>query len=333
MPDSIPESSQFERMPHCFACWGRAGDWWMVDITEGAPDDFYERYVVEYHPGYNNFYKVDLISQPYYPQYNSEFYSPTYPLPDVPSDLGDYGQEGGIFGVTTGPWIVKTYSDDPDSIKTYDARLASGKIYTDADGNYTGVDFSLCENLNKVNLCRGPQQATSKFIIQNPQGETPSGIEGNIWYEYEDGFISTSSEESGHGLIYYYFVNEAYTGFNVYNLTDDTSIYPLGWSAPLGSASFVDCHTAEFPKSHLTYAINGCDFNPTFTYSKTVNHGHDLVNLVHTEYICPTDNFPGYAPGLYYPDGGGYGGFANRFCYDRITNFGFDITLADQFKV
>jgi hypothetical protein len=333
MPDSIPESSQFERMPHCFACWGRAGDWWMVDITEGPPEDFWERYAVEYHPGYNNFYKVDLISQPVYPQYNADIYYPTYPLPDVPKDFADASDQGGIFGVTGGG-NIKTYSTDPESLRTYDARLASGKIYTDADGNYTGVDFSLCENLNKVNLCRGPQQATAKFIIQNPQGENPPGIEGNGWYEYDDGFISTSPDETGHGAIKYAFLNDTYAGLNVLNLSEDISEYPMGWSAPLGTASFVDCHSAEFPKSHLTYNIVGSifDLGTSFTYSKTVNHGHDLVNLVHTDYICPTDNFPNYAP-YRYIEPTFAGGFANWYCYDRITNFGFDITLADQFKV
>jgi hypothetical protein len=333
MPDSIPESSQFERMPHCFACWGRAGDWWMVDLTGDAPEDFWERYVVEYHPGYNNFYKVDLISQPVYAQYNTDTYIPTYPLPDVPRDISDTTDQGGIFGVLFGG-NYKSYSSDPDSLRTYDARLASGKIYTDADGNYTGVDFSLCENLNKVNLCRGPQQATTKFIIQNQSIENPPGIEGNGWYEYEDGFVSISNEEAGHGVIKYQFLNDQEYGYglNVLNVSSDSTTYPLGWSAPLGSASLVDCNTAEFPKSHLTYTINGCDFNASFTYSKTVNHGHDLVNLVHTDYICPTDNFPNYAP-YPYIEPTFAGGFANWFCYDRITNFGFDITLADQFKV
>jgi hypothetical protein len=328
MPDSIPESSQFERMPHCFACWGRAGDWWMFSIQE-APED-YLLYIPDIYENYHNFYKVDLISQPVYPEFRPPTESPLKLLPDVPRDVNDVSDQGGIFGTVNGQY--KIYSADPTYPRSYDARLASGKVYKDADGNYTGVDFSLCDNLNKVNLCRGPQQATAKFIIQNPTTENPPGIEGYIWFQYEDGFISTSEYETGHGILKYGFVNDQYTGLNVINYTEDTSVYPFGFSAPLGSASFVDCHTAEFPKSHLTYTINGCDFNPTFTYTKTINHGHDLVNLVHTEYVCPTNNFSGYSP---YMDSepSFLGGFANWHCYDRITNFGFDITLADQFKV
>ena len=334
MSDYVPNSSCYERMPHWFVCWGWAYDWMMTYSYETPPSgwDFNV---------YNSFVKTDFISQPVYAQ-NSEipaYVNPEeypyqidgyYPLPDVPSDLGysGWGANAGLFNVRL---FAPLYTDSGTG-KNYTERLATSVITTDPDGNYSGVDWSYCDNLNKVNFCRGPQQATAKFIYQNQEGTKPDGITADSWYEYSDGFVSESEEETGHGAVYYKFMTgtDSYgTGLNIINLGNGGTEYPTGYSAPLGTLKFVDCHTAEFPKAHMQLDVFVSNYGD-LTYSKNIQHGHDLVNLVHVEELT---EIPQFSPYYFLEIPAFYGSFGHSFTQDTVSDFGFDIKLDDQFKL
>lgn len=336
MSDYVPNSNCYERMPHWFVCWGWAEDWMMTYAYETPPAgwDFNV---------YNSSIKTDYITQPFFAK-NSEipaFINPEEypyeidgdePLPNVPSDIFPaygYGNEQGLFYKRL---LAPLYTDTGIG-KNYTERLATSVITRDPDGNYSGVDWSNTTNLNKVNLCRGPQQATAKVIFQNQEGTKPEGITADAWVEYSDGFVSESPEETGHGAIYYVFVtgDSSYgTGLNVINLGNGGTEYPIGYSAPLGTVKFVDCHTAEFPKAHMQYDIYESYFGP-YTYSKNIQHGHDLVNLVHVEEL-PYD-FPNFGPWYWIEGALYYGSFGNLLMKDTVSDFGFDIKLDDQFKL
>ena len=344
MSDYVPNSSCYERMPHWFVCWGVAGDWVIGQSFETPlPPAGYG-----YQP-FNTVFNIDAQDTPDF-GYNSQTdFNPEIspdenraeqiiePLPNVPSDVyfqGSGGFNGGLFQIALG----RTYSEEPNpNSRTYSDRLASVIVTFDHNNNYSGLDWSYTSNLNKVNLCRGSQNATAKLIVQNPPGTNPEGIEGRSWIEYSDGYISTSFEETGHGDIYYFFINEppgvGYgTGLNVLNLNNGGTAYPTGWSAPNGLIKFVDAHTAEFPKSHMDYDLTGTWFGPLL-YSKLIQHGHDLVNLVHEETLGTTnDNLPNYSP-YAWMEPQFLGGFGATMAYDHVSNFGFDIKLDDQFKL
>ena len=335
MSDYVPNSSCYERMPHWFVCWGWAEDWMMTYAYETPPAGW--SFVV-----YNSFLQTDYIPKPFFAQ-NSEIpayvnpeqypyeYEPTSYLPNVPSDAFEYSSYNGE-GLFNKRLFAPLYTDS-STYKNYTERLATSVITRDPDGNYSGVDWSYCDNLNKVNLSRGPQQATAKVIFQNQEGTKPDGITADSWFEYSDGFVSESPDETGHGDIYYYFatgIASSGTGLNVLNIGNGGTTYPLGYSAPLGTFKFVDCHTAEFPKSHMQYDIYESRFGP-YTYSKNIQHGHDLVNLVHVEEL--TYDFPNFAPWPYIEMALFYGSFGNLLTYDTVSNFGFDIKLDDQFKL
>ena len=343
MSDYVPNSSCYERMPHWFVCWGIAGDWIIGQTfeTPEPPAGF------NWIQPYNTQFAVDAPGTPVF-GYGASVPSnenPTFleALPDVPNDLSSNwaggsvgGFVGGLFQLG-GPFGNRFYNPEPTTDnKFYTERLASAIVTLDPNNNYSGIDWSYTSNLNKVNLSRGMQHATAKIISQNPSIIPPEGITTESWFEYSDGFVSESSEETGHGDIYYYFVNDITygTGYNIMNLVNGGTAYPEGWSAPLCTFKFVDCHTAEFPKSHMQYDVNGSYFGP-YTYSKNIQHGHDLVNLVHVQELGKTDDyFPNYAP--YYMGEifhhMSLGGF-QVFLYDTASDFGFDIKLDDQFKL
>lgn len=341
-------------MPHWFVCWGIAGDW-IIGNTFETPEPPAGANGI---PPYNTQFAVDAPGTPEfgygstiggtsgtgvfpdknpYPEYPQQNYIDA--LPDVPRDLYDNSVGGFYGGLFTLGGFGRVYEPGTSTQKNYTERLASAIVTLDPDGNYSGIDWSYTSNLNKINLSRGMQHATAKIISQNSNITNPEGIDGTFWYEYSDGYKSTNPEETGHGDIYYIFINEPIgidngSGFNVLNTGNGGTIYPDGWSSPLCTFKFVDCHTAEFPKANMQYDVNSSTFG-AYTYSKNIQHGHDLVNLVHVEELGNTDDyFPGYAPYLYkdmYPGLGG--NFGNIFLIDTVSNFGFDIKLDDQFKL
>ena len=341
MSDYVPNSSCYERMPHWFVCWGIAGDW-VIGQTFETPEppagaNGFQPYNTQFavdSPGTPDFgYGVNVLSNKNpSPEYPEQIYIEA--LPGVPNDiLSNYvgGLWGGLFQLGG---FGRFYNPEPTpDNKFYTERLASAIVTLDPDNNYSGIDWSYTSNLNKVNLSRGMQHATAKIISQNTSIIPPEGITTNYWYEYSDGFVSESAEETGHGDLYYFFFNDTnyQTGYNILNIGNGGTAYNEGWSAPLCTFKFVDCHTAEFPKAHMQYDVTGSTFGP-YTYSKNIQHGHDLVNLVHVEELGNTDDyFPNYAP---YPwiEPQFVSGFG-LFLTDVVSNFGFDIKLDDQFKL